>query len=64
MKKKINNLVMAKHYNMSRVVGQRKTEFNRRKKRRRAKIERRRLQILTQEKQSDSKSNRILVYVR
>ena len=58
------NLVMAKYYNMSRVVGQRKTELNRRKKRRRAMIERRRLQILTQEKQSDSKSNRILVYVR
>lgn len=58
------NLVMAKHYNMSRVVGQRKTELNRRKKRRRAMIERRRLQILTQEKQSDSKSDLILVYVR
>ena len=58
------NIIIAKHYNMSRVVGQRKTELNRRKKRRRAMIERRRLQILAQEKQSESKSNRILVYIR
>ena len=55
---------MAKHYNSSIVVGQRRAELNRRGKRRRAMIERRRLQILTQEKQSDSKSDRILVYVR
>ena len=57
------NLVMAKHYNMSRVVGQRKTELNRRKKRRRAMIERRRLQILTQEKQSDSRLRKAYTYV-
>ena len=58
------NIIMEKHYNSSIVVGQRRAELNRRGKRRRAMIERRRLQILTQEKQSDSKSDRILVYVR
>ena len=57
------NTVKVKHYNTSRVVGQRRAELNRRCKRR-AVIERQRLQILTQEKQPDSKSDRILVYVR
>lgn len=54
---------MAKHYNTSIVIEQRRAELNRRGKRRKAVIERRRLQNLTQEKQSDSKSDGILLYV-
>lgn len=57
------NIIMAKHYNTSIVIEQRRAELNRRGKRRKAVIERRRLQNLTQEKQSDSKSDGILLYV-
>ena len=58
------NIVMAKYYNTSKVVAQRKAERNRKINRRKSAIERRRLRSLNQDEQSDGKLDMILLYVR
>lgn len=58
------NIVMAKYYNTSKVVAQRKAERNRKINRRKSTVERRRLRSLNQDEQSDGKLDMILLYVR
>lgn len=55
---------MAKYYNTSKVVAQRKAERNRKINRRKSTVERRRLRSLNQDEQSDGKLDMILLYVR
>ena len=58
------NIVMAKYYNTSKVVAQRKAERNRKINRRKSTVERRRLRSLNEDEQSDGKLDMILLYVR
>lgn len=58
------NIVMAKYYNTSKVVAQRRAERNRKINRRKSIGERRRLRNLNQDEQSDGKLDMILLYVR
>lgn len=58
------NIVKADQYNTSVIVGKCRTERNRKINRRKSAVERRRLRDLDQDERSDSRSDRILLFVR